>query len=93
MKFDVDYFARLARIKLTAVEKRKLERELNDILSYIEELKSVDVKDVVPMAGGTSLHNAYREDVLDDKRDDSGKGRGSFPEEKGGFLKVPRVFE
>ena len=93
MEFDVEYFARLARIKLTEAEKKKFEKELKDILGYVEELKSVDTRDVVPMTGGTDLRSVFREDVLDKKREDGGKGRGSFPEEKDGFLKVPKVFE
>jgi len=93
MEFDVEYFARLARIKLTEAEKKKFERELKDILGYVKELKNTDTKDAVPVTGGTSLRSVFREDILDKKRGDSGKGRGSFPEVKDGLLKVPKVFE
>ncbi len=93
MEFDVEYFARLARIKLTDAEKRKFEKELKDILGYVEELKEVDTKDVAPMTGGTNLRSVFREDALDVKREDNGRGRSRFPEEKDGFLKVPKVFE
>lgn len=92
MEFDVDHFAQLARIKLTEAEKDKFAKELKDILGYVEELKTVDTKDVLPMTGGTSLRSVFRKDEYDSKREDNGKGRGSFPEEKDGFLKVPKVF-
>jgi aspartyl-tRNA(Asn)/glutamyl-tRNA(Gln) amidotransferase subunit C len=92
MDFDVDYFARLARIKLTDAEKKKFTKELGDILAHVEELKEADTTGVAPMTGGTHLRNAYREDEYDEKRVAGGKGRGNFPEEKDGFLKVPKVF-
>jgi len=92
MEFDVNYYARLARIKLTEADEKKFERELKDILGYVEELKGVDTKDVTPMTGGTDLRNVYREDEYDPKREDNHKGPANFPEEKEGFLRVPNVF-
>lgn len=92
MEFDVEYFARLARIKLTEAEKVQFTRELRDILAYVEELKAVDTDDVIPMTGGTDLRSVYREDKPN-IFDDSGKGPDSFPDEKDGFLRVPKIFE
>jgi aspartyl-tRNA(Asn)/glutamyl-tRNA(Gln) amidotransferase subunit C len=92
MEFDVEYFARLARIKLTEAEKTRLAKELGDVLVHVEELKEVDTKDVSPMTGGTDLRSVYRED-MPNIFDDCGKGPASFPDEKDGFLRVPKIFE
>ena len=92
MEFDVEYFARLARIKLTEAEKTRLAKELGDILVHVEELKEVDTKDVVPMTGGTDLRSVYREDEPN-IFDDCGKGPANFPDRKDGFLRVPKIFE
>jgi len=92
MEFDVEYFARLARIKLTDAEKVRFTKELGDILAHIEELKSVDTENVVPMTGGTNLRSVYREDKPN-IFDDCGKGSESFPDKKDGFLRVPKIFE
>ena len=92
MDFDVEYFARLARIKLTDAEKAKFTKELGDILAYVEELKAVDTKDVAPMTGGTDLRSVYREDKPG-IFDDCGKGPANFPDKKDGFLRVPKIFE
>ena len=54
MDFDVEYFARLARIKLTDAEKAKFTKELGDILAYVEELKAVDTKRRTPRADKSS---------------------------------------
>ncbi|MCL4405329.1 MAG: Asp-tRNA(Asn)/Glu-tRNA(Gln) amidotransferase subunit GatC [Patescibacteria group bacterium] len=94
MEFDVEYFARLARIRLTDEEKTRLAKELSDVLAYVEELKRVDTKDVAPMTGGTDLRNIYREDEsVRNVFDDCGKGPANFPDTKDGFLKVPKIFE
>jgi aspartyl-tRNA(Asn)/glutamyl-tRNA(Gln) amidotransferase subunit C len=93
MDFDVEYFARLARLKLTEAEKRKFAKELREILGYVEELKEVDTADVTTMTGGTELRSVFREDVPDEKREIGGKGRTSFPDEGSGFLRVPKVFD
>jgi aspartyl-tRNA(Asn)/glutamyl-tRNA(Gln) amidotransferase subunit C len=92
MEFDVEYFARLARIKLTEAEKTKFAKELGDILMYVEELKGVDTENIAPMTGGTDLRSVYREDKAN-IFDDSGKGPANFPDKKDGFLRVPKIFE
>ncbi len=92
MEFDVEYYARLARIKLTEEEKTRFAKELRDVLAYVEELKEVDTKDIAPMTGGTDLRNAYREDKPGEFSD-CGKGAASFPDEKDGFLRVPKIFD
>jgi aspartyl/glutamyl-tRNA(Asn/Gln) amidotransferase C subunit len=92
MDFDVEYFARLARIKLTEAEKTQFAKELKDVLAYVEELKAVDTDNVVPMTGGTDLRSVYREDKPD-IFDDCGKGPANFPDKKDGFLRVPKIFE
>lgn len=92
MNFDVEYFARLARIKLTEAEKTRFAKEFAEILAYVEDLKSVDTDNVAPMTGGTDLRSVYREDKPD-IFDDCGKGPESFPDKKDGFLRVPKVFE
>lgn len=92
MELDVEYLAKLARIDLTGAEKEKFSKELGKILDHFNELEKLDTKDVKPMTGGTSLENVSRGDDPS-KWSDAGKGRASFPEEKDGFLRVPKMFE
>ena len=91
MEFDVQKFARLARLKLTAKESKKLEKDLADILDHFKELEQVDTKNVKPMTGGTSLKNIFREDEKPSGHKVEG-GDSQFPEQKGGYLKTPKVF-
>jgi aspartyl-tRNA(Asn)/glutamyl-tRNA(Gln) amidotransferase subunit C len=56
-KDDIDKLGRLARIALTDEERERLPEELGRIVTYVEQLQSVDVEGVEPMvhAGGSVL--------------------------------------
>jgi aspartyl-tRNA(Asn)/glutamyl-tRNA(Gln) amidotransferase subunit C len=89
---DVKYVAHLARIRLSPDEERKLGRQLDDILSYIEKLKEVDVSGVEPTAHAFPLVNVTRAD----------EARPSLPQDKAmknapvsanGLFMVPKIVE
>lgn len=60
---DIDYVANLARIALTDDEKKLFAGQLDDVLTYIEKLNTVDVSGVEPMAHAFSLTNVWEEDT------------------------------
>lgn len=95
-KKSIENLAELARIKLDSKEEGKMLEDLTKILDYFNELNEVDTSKVEPLTGGTSLQNVMRDDVAN-RTNDTGKGRGAFPEHAGdheaSFLKVPPMFE
>lgn len=91
-KKDLEHLAELARVDLAPEREEKLLVDLERILEYFEELKLVSTDAVEPVAGGTTLENAYREDA-DARSFDRDAVVGAFPESEGGFLKIPPVFE
>lgn len=62
-QLDIDYVARLARLALTDAEKHAFAHQLGDVLSYIEQLKAVDVTGVEPTAHAFEVVNVWQEDV------------------------------
>lgn len=91
---DVEHIAGLARIELSEREKVKFEKELSEILEFVEKLNKVDTEKVLPMSGGTLLENAVRPDEQEDK-DLEGKSLKLLeqaPEKKDGWIKVKSVF-
>lgn len=62
MKIDVSHVAKLANLPLKPQEKEKFEKQLTEILSYVEKLKEVDAKNVEITSQVTGLENATRED-------------------------------
>jgi aspartyl-tRNA(Asn)/glutamyl-tRNA(Gln) amidotransferase subunit C len=59
---DVEYVARLARLGLTNEEKSLFQKQLGDVLRYIDKLKEVDVSEVESSAHPNPMFNVFRED-------------------------------
>jgi len=90
---DVAYVAGLANLDLTDQERKRMLRDLNSILEYIDRLNELDTTNVPPMAQ-TSLPTveAMREDELRPclQREDALK---NAPDSDGEFFRVPKVIE
>lgn len=93
MDLNVNYVAKLARIKLTSGEEKKFSKDLGNILAHFQELQELDTQDVRPLTGGTGLKNALREDKERVLKQDTLDYTKAFPDKENGFLKVPPVFE
>jgi aspartyl-tRNA(Asn)/glutamyl-tRNA(Gln) amidotransferase subunit C len=61
---QVRHVAKLARLKLDDAAVALYAKQLGGILEYVDQLKSVDVTGVEPMAHPLSLQNVLREDVV-----------------------------
>lgn len=62
MKIDVSHVAKLANLPLKPQEKEKFEKQLSEILSYVEKLKKVDTKNVEVTSQVTGLENVTGKD-------------------------------
>lgn len=91
-KKTLKHLAELARIELNAREEEKILKDIQKIVGYFKELQELNTQGVAPMSGGTSLKNVFRDDA-EGESTNRGAGREHFPEEQGGFLKIPAVFE
>jgi aspartyl-tRNA(Asn)/glutamyl-tRNA(Gln) amidotransferase subunit C len=63
---DVAYIARLARINLTEEEANAFQRQLDDVLKYVEKLRQADVSGVETAAHALPIFNVFREDAARD---------------------------
>lgn len=93
-KNEVEHLANLARIEIGEEEASNLQKDLDKILDYVDELKQVDTENLEGVAHVTGLNNIYREDEPKDK-DDQLKDRmiTNLPAQDKGFLKVKNVFK
>ena len=91
----LEHLAELARIKIGKKQEGKLLKDILEILAYFEQLGELDTENVRPMDGGTENKNILAEDDKLKRKIDFNKERavGDFPENEGGFLKIPPVFE
>ena len=61
---DIKHISKLAKLKLTGKEEKKYSKQLESIISYIDELKEVDISSVEPTSQTTGLVNVKREDEI-----------------------------
>lgn len=67
MKIDVTKVAKLANLTLTPEEEKEFDKQLNDVVGYIEKLNSVDTSNIEPTAQVTGLINRTRDDQASGK--------------------------
>ena len=90
IKIDVEYVARLARIKLSQEEAKLLALQLGDILGYIDKLKELDVKDTPPTSHVLDIQNVLRKDINKPSLAVADVLKCA-PQKEGDYFKVPRV--
>lgn len=91
-KKDVEYVAKLARLKLLEKEKDKFTKQLDQILKYIDKLNELDTEKVKPTSHTLPLKNVFREDKVR-KSLKVEKVLENAPEKIKGFFKVPKVID
>lgn len=89
---DIDYVAKLARIDLTASQKKKINKDLSDILGYIEKLKELNVDNIEPMSHVLPLKNVFRADQLKSSLP-TDNVLNNAPGKEGTSFTVPKVIE
>lgn len=93
-KEEIQHIADLARLELTDEELEKYGSQLSDVLSYIDQLKEIDVSDTEPTAQVTGLENVLREDEIEDwDKQEIEAALKQAPEIDNRQYKVKRVLE
>jgi aspartyl-tRNA(Asn)/glutamyl-tRNA(Gln) amidotransferase subunit C len=89
---DVVYVARLARINLTDAEAKVFQKQLDDVLKYVEKLRQADVSHVEAAAHPLPIFNVFRED---EPRDwfRAEEALSNAPRQANGLFIVPKVVE
>ena len=92
MEFKIEKIADLARLNLKPEVARKIEKELEAILGYVENLKALDTANVEPTSHVLNLENVFRKDEVkvSGVRDEVLK---HAPQSEGKFFKVPKVVD
>lgn len=88
---EVEHVALLARLKLSAQEKRFFSRQLSRILEYAGKLEELDVTDVAPTTHVVPLENVFRDDRVGSSLDPE-EALANAPDREGHFFRVPRAF-
>ena len=89
---DVTYVARLARINLTEAEAKVFQKQLDDVLNYVEKLRQADVSRVEVAAHALPIFNVFREDAPRDWFT-AEQALSNAPQNANGLFIVPKVVE
>ena len=84
--------ARLARIATPEDRVEQLAKELNGIMSWIEQLDEVDTDGVEPMTSAVAVALPMRDDVVTEGGDVE-RVLSNAPKRAGAFYVVPKVVE
>jgi aspartyl-tRNA(Asn)/glutamyl-tRNA(Gln) amidotransferase subunit C len=89
---DVAYVAKLARINLTEDEEKTFQKQLEDVLKYVEKLRRLDVTGVDAAAHGLPVFNVFRDDAPRDWFT-AEEALSNAPRQANGLFVVPKVVE
>ena len=90
---EIEKIATLARLDLSAKEKKMYAEQLSVVFDYIEMLNEVDTDNVLETCQVTGLEDVIREDeVASWEEEDKKKLINNFPDKMGNLLKVKAVF-
>ncbi len=91
-KIDVSYVAHLARLHLSAEETATFQKQLGDVLQYVDKLQKADISSVILAEDEAGFENNLREDV---ERPSLPLAAvlGNFPQHANDLDVVPRMVE
>lgn len=86
----INHIAELAHLKLTDEEIKKFQKELSQILDYVNQLNEVDTSNVDPLHHPLPITNVFREDKVK-KSIEREEALKNAPDSTDEFFKVPKV--
>ena len=91
-ELDVAYVARLARVNLTEDEAKVFQKQLDDVLKYVEKLRELDVNGMDAAANALAAFNVFRDDTPRDWFT-AEQALSNAPRQANGLFIVPKVVE
>lgn len=90
MKIHIKHVAKLANLLLSNEEEKKFEKQLSNIITYVEKLNSVNVTNIKITSQITGLENVTREDRIEPSIPQK-KALSNAKSKYKGFFKVKRI--
>ena len=89
---DIKTVASLSRLRIREEEKDDVLFQLNKILTYVENLQTLDTTNIEPTTYALPMQNVFRADVVKPSLDKE-LALSTAPLQEDGYFKVPRVLE
>ena len=91
-KSEIAYIASLSKLKIEDTEMDNYTRQISDILKMIQQLETVDTKDIEPMSHPLNMKQRLRLDLVTEENHRELYQENAVELEEG-FYKVPKVIE
>ncbi|NGP46085.1 Asp-tRNA(Asn)/Glu-tRNA(Gln) amidotransferase subunit GatC [Bacillaceae bacterium SIJ1] len=91
-KDEVKHVAHLARLAVTEEEAEHFASQLDDIISFMDQLNELDTDQVKPTAHVIDMQNDLREDKVEPWLTND-KALKNAPDEEDGQVRVPSILE
>lgn len=91
-KEDVKHVAHLARLAVTEEEVEKFTKQLDDIITFAEQLNELDTEGVKPTSHVLAMTNVLREDVVKPGLPVEEVLKNA-PDSQDGHIRVPAIIE
>lgn len=88
---EVRHLAQLSSLQLSADEVNSLQKEIDTILEYVQQLHELDTSGVEPTYQVTELENVWRDDVVVTSEVTREQLLALAPESRHHQVKVPKV--
>lgn len=88
----VKYLEKLGRIQLTPEQENATEKDLQEILSYMETLNELNTQGVEPLSHSFPVTNVFHEDEVIPSMDREAL-LANAPNQKDGCFQVPKTVE
>lgn len=92
-KDQVKHVAKLANLPLSAEEEEKYSQQLSKILEYVDQLNSVDTKNVEPTFNVSGQTNVEAKDEIGDCVISQEEALSNAPKKQNGFFVTKGVFD
>jgi aspartyl-tRNA(Asn)/glutamyl-tRNA(Gln) amidotransferase subunit C len=92
MKMNIEKVARLARLELSEDEMETFGDQLEQILTYMEQLNRLDTTGVEPTSHAIPIYNIFSEDEVKSSLAQE-EVLAIAPDEEDGHFKVPKIIE
>ena len=89
---DIRWVAHLARLEFAETELEHFTGQFNEILKYVDQLRSVNTDGVEPLAHALPIHNVFRDDTITTSLT-CDEALANAPDRRGEFYGVPAVLE
>lgn len=89
---DVDYVAKLARLKLSRAELETFQGQLGRIVDYVHKINELNLEGIEPTSHASAVVNVFRDDKARPGLDRE-RALANAPSHAQGQFRVPRIVE